>query len=276
MNFDKNKAFPYPVLRPQNDDFENAEFQTVVDFYIEKEKLIAQILYAISSEEIEDEIEHENALYVSVLSCRNTYFQKVLYSKTNKIVTYFDLDEMRGEVRVDSYVMACHEIPSFESPDINPEFGQGPFSYSVGDVLAQDESQIFFIDRDLFRPVTSVFELVKKDELSGGEWTIGFEEEHVQIQVSPGMKETIDNARNTKNNKVILMNSIYFAAVMQAVQKLKDSFEEFGNRKWAEVISRQAHNINCDLELNDAYLIANRLMKRPLILLETYIFKGSE
>lgn len=278
MKFDKNKAFPYPVLRPYSDDYVDVEFQATVEFLVSKDKIKVNVGFAISSEEIAHEIENGNAEYVALISCRDTYYQYVLTSKNRLAMAEFDNGELRGEVKVRPYVAVTNKINSFKSQDINCEFGPGPFVFETGDILAQDETQVFYIDRDLFKPISSVFELVKKQEQSDGEWTIGFDEDHVQIEVSPKTKELIDNARNTKTNKVVLINSIYFAAVMEAIQKLKnpDSRQLYEDRKWAKVLLRQAHNKGLDINSHDSYLIAERLMQQPMKLLEAYVFKGTE
>ncbi len=275
MKFDKNKAFPYPVLRPFSDDYKDEEFQATVDFTVGKERIKTNISYAISSEEIVEEISNGNAEYIAVVSCRDTYFQVTLTSSNRSVEAEFDIGELRGEVRVNPYVVVKNEIVSFTSPDINQEFGSGPFRFEVGDILAQDETQIFYIDRDLFKPITSVFELVKKDEQIDGIWLVDFDGDHVQIVVSPKLKESIDNARNTKENKAILLNSIYFAAVMQAIQKLKDpdTRTDYEDKKWAKVILGQAHNKNSDIDKHDAYLIAERLMQQPIKLLDNYVLR---
>ncbi len=273
MKFDRQKAFPYPVLRPYSDDFIDVDFQTTVDFSIGNEKIEMKIQYAISSEEIVDEIEKDCAEYVCVVSCRETYFRSVISSKENTTDAQFDIGELRGEVKVDPYVVVKKSINDFISEDINQEFGSGPFSYNAGDILAQDESQVIFIERDFMKPVTSVFELVKKDSLSGGEWTIDYHQDHIQLGVSSKMKEVIDDARNTKENQIILLNSIYFSAVMQCIQLIKDSPLEYVEYKWAQVIEKQAHNKNIDLAGNDSYILAQRLMEYPLSHLNTYVFK---
>ncbi len=276
MKFDRQKAFPYPVLRPYSDDYKDVDFQTTVNFDVKNNKIGAIIEYAISSEEILKEISNGNAEYVSIISCRDTYFRYVLRSSNKATEAEFDIGELRGEVRVDPYVVVRQEIISFQSPDINSEFGAGPFKFTVGDILAQDESQVIYIDRDLFKPVTSVFELVKRDELTGGEWSISFDQDHIQIGVSPKMKESIDDARNNTKNRAILLNSIYFASVMQSIEKLKDSPGEFDEYKWAKVIQMQAHNRNVDLTAHDAYLVAERLMKYPLAILDAHVFQGND
>ncbi len=273
MKFDKYKAFPYPVLRPESDDYKDSEFQASVEFAIDQDNIKVSIGFALSAEEIINEISKGNAEYVCMISCRDTYFQKVISTPEKKVEENFDIGAMRGEVRINPYVVVKKIITSFIAPDINPEFGSGPFQFVEGDVLAQDEAQVFYIDRDLFKPITSVFDLVKKDGLDGL-WTVGFEEDHIQIEVSPKMKESIDAARNDQKKRVVLLNSIYFAAVMQAVQKLKDPNENFEGKKWADVIRQQAHNKGINLEGHDAYYIAQLLMQQPIKLLDDYVFKG--
>ena len=278
MKFDKNKAFPYPVLRPYSDDYQDVEFQATVEFTIGKDKIKVNIGFAISSEEILDEIENGNAEYIATISCRDTYYQFVLNSTQRLVEAEFEIGELKGEVRVSPYVVVKNDITAFASPDINIEFGDGPFSFVAGDILAQDETQVFYIDRDLFKPITSVFELVKKKEQNHGEWTIGFDSEHVQIEVSPKMKESIDDASNSPVNRVVLINSIYFAAVMQAIQKLKEPETRitYEDRKWAKALFGQAHNKGLDINSHDAYLIAEKLMQQPMKLLETYVFRGNK
>ncbi len=276
MKFDKQKAFPYPVLRPYSDDYLEVDFQTMVDFSIEGASIEASIEYAISSEEILEQIENGNAEYVSIISCRDTYFRKVLRSQSRKVETAFNTGELRGEVRVDPFVFVKRSINGFTSPDFNGEFNGANFDFVPGDVLAQDESQVFYIDRDLFKPVTSVFELVKKESLPEHEWSLDFSQEHVQICLSPKMKEMIDNARNTIENRAILLNSIYFSAVMQSIDKLKYAADDFGGYKWAQVIRRQSSNLGVDIDAHDACVTAQRLMRYPLSYLDNYVFKGAE
>lgn len=276
MKFDRNKAFPYPVLRPHCDDYVDVEFQTTVEFSITKDKITSEISYVLSSQELLDEIEKESAKFVSVVACRDTYFRTVISSKSAKVTADFEVGSLRGEVRVDTYIIAVKDIPTYTSQDINSEFGKDVFEFTLGDVLAQDETQVFYIDRDLFKPVTSVFKLVAVENLSGGEWIVWCEDDHVQIQVSTQMKESIDNARNNKSSQVILLNSLYFSAVVQALQKLKDDKEDYEEKRWAQVIQGQLNNNGWDIGSHDAYVLAQRLMKYPLSMLDTYVFKGGD
>ncbi len=276
MKFDRNKTFPYPVLRPFSDDYIDVEFQTNVDFASNDGLVTADISYRVSSSELIEQIKIGNAKFVSIVSCRETYFRDVLTSDAKQVVKNFDVGNLRGEVKVDSYIIAVKKIPSFSSPDINPEFGRDSFAFTPGDVLAQDETAVFYIDRDLFKPVTSVFDLVKNPEYSEGEWRINLDDDHIQIIVSTAMKESIDNARNSTTMKVILLNSIYFSAAVHAIQRLKEYGSDYEEKKWGRVFYRQIHNNGLDLVSTDAYVLAQKLMKHPLKVLNAYVLKGAE
>jgi len=209
--------------------------------------------------------------YVSVISCRETYFRKVVSIGDREITIVLDPDSVRGEVDVDSYIVAVKEITGFASPDINKEFGKSVFDFAPGQILAQEETHCIFVDRELFKPLSSVFELVRNPALIGGDWRVSLDQDQVQIEVSAAMKESIDNARSSSLTKSVLLNSIYFSAVVHAIQRMKDGVE-FGEAKWARVIQRQLHNHHLDLATVDALMLAQKLMKYPLGVLNTYVF----
>lgn len=276
MKFDRNKTFPYPVLRPFSDDYVDVEFQTNVDFSSNEGVVTTDISYRVSSAELVEQVKNGNAKFVSMVSCRETYFREVIASDVKNVLKNFDVGNLRGEVKVDSYIIAVKKIPSFSSQDINIEFGRDSFAFTPGDVLAQDETAVFYIDRDLFKPVTSVFDLVKNTEFSEGEWRIYLDDDHIQIAVSTAMKESIDNARNDTSMKVILLNSIYFSAAVHAIQRLKEFGSDHEEKKWSRVFYRQIHNNGLDLVGTDAYILAQKLMKYPLKVLNAYVLKEAE
>jgi hypothetical protein len=271
MKFDKSKTFPYPVLRPYSDDYCDCEFQATADFDVIQDKVVIKCTYETSSTELKQQIALGFAKYVSVLSCRETYFRIVLKTEKENVEQEINTEQLRGEVTVESYIVAIKEIRDFSSPDINAEFGMKRFHFNPGEILAQDETQSVYIERDLFKPISSVFELVKKTNLSGGEWRVSLEQDNVQIEVSPEMKESIDSSRNNTASKVVLLNSIYFAAVVQAVQRLKDG-NDFGDLKWSRVMQHQIHNQHLDLITTDAYIVSQKLMKHPLGILTKHVF----
>lgn len=58
----------------------------------------------------------------------------------------------------------------------------------------------------------------------------------------------------------MLLNSIYFSAIMHALEMLKKEPDAYDQR-WANVIKGKLHNFGWDLKQHEAYTLAQRLMK---------------
>lgn len=276
MKFDRNKAFPYPVLRPHSDDFVDKQFQATPEVGIDSSKVAVEVTYALSSRDIRNLIKSGAAAFVSIIACRDTFFSVKLTSVTSTVKGEFEATNFRGEVEIRSYIQIVSDV-TFVPTEVHPDFGSGPLSYTKGDIIAQDETNVFYFDRDLFKSLVSVFDLVKRESLTGGAWEIKFDDDHIQIEVSPEMKEALDAARNRPENRAILLNSILFATVMQALDKIKTGEGIYDDYRWAKVIKQTAHNKSISLDSHDSYLAAEKLMGYPLSLLDAMVFKkGAE
>ncbi len=278
MRFDHQKAFPYPVLRPDIDDYEGGAFQVGVQFVgsENKKNITAKINVALSVEEIKAEIARGNAAISIIIQCRETYFRQVISSKKYEIEQSFDSGVFRGEVIVSPYIVVKRPIAKFRCREINPEFSSKEFSFNVGDVLAADEPKIVYIDRELFKPISSILQLVKQENLTGYDWQLRFDEHKIQALLSAEAKDVIDRARNKRSNRMILLNSIYFAAIVEAIHKLREDEVSYEDRRWAKVLTQQCHNAGIDLKTHEACEIAQRLLKSPLALLKEFVFGEDE
>jgi hypothetical protein len=273
MQFDRQRAFPYPVLRPDVDDYTDGDFQVTVDVRPASSDMavLAHFQCVLSVAEISHEIEAGNASFAIVVSCRETYYREVIFAKDNSIERQFTGGSLRGEVQISPYVISQKKINSYFCKLINMEFGPGPFAFQPGSVLAVDEPKIIYIERDVFRPITSIFELVLDQNIPGSECRVRFNQSKVSIALGAAMKETVDLARSSSRNKAVLINSIYFAAVMQCIRNLRDG-QDYDDYRWAQIIRQQCHNMGIDLAAEDEYLVAERLMRFPLGLLAAYVF----
>ena len=178
-------------------------FKQVLTFHRAKmdKILLCLVSLQVSVSELGRLIKSGMASYVAVISCRDTYFRRPIRTTASAVNELIPASQLRGEVQVFPYIVALKPIERFSCRLINSEFGKGPFSFEVGSVLAIDEPKAIYVDRDLFKPVSSVFELVRNDNLSEAEWRIDLQFDKVQIGVSPQMKERIDVFRNTAKNR---------------------------------------------------------------------------
>ncbi|RWO32346.1 MAG: hypothetical protein EOS10_11650 [Mesorhizobium sp.] len=274
MQFDSLRAFPYPVLRPDVDDYVDGELQVTADFQVNDTEITVGVTCALSVADIRQLIEIGRARYVVVFACRDTYFRHAEMSKEPSFAVKFRGGDLRGEVIVNPYVVAVEPIAGYRSKLLNSEFGAGPFDFDEGSILAMDRPQAIYVDREVYRPISSVFTLVRNENLSTHEWRVDLMNDYVQLQVSTPMKEKIDRARNSSSNRAILLNSLYFSAVMQCISALKGS-DQHEDLKWARIIRHKCHNMGIDLDAHDEYVVAQRIMKQPLAALDRLVFDGA-
>jgi hypothetical protein len=275
MRFDSQKGFPYPVLRPDIDDYQSGEFQTTVDLIRSQndKKIRVKIHTALSIEEIRDEVAKGRAAVSIIIACRETYFRDAIVTNKFDIEKSFDSGMFRGEVEISPFIVATKPISKFRCRDINSEFASREFSFEIGEVLAADAPKFVYIDRELFKPISSIVQLVKQDALVGYDWRLRFDDNKIQIMLSPEAKQVVDLARNSRSNRAVLINSLYFAALVEAVHKLRDEQESFGHLRWAKILEQQCHNAGIDLEAREPSEIVQRLLKSPLIYLKQYVFE---
>ncbi len=278
MQFDTLRAFPYPVLRPDVDDYVDGDMQVTVEFAPSEDgqEVHASVAFQVSVAELKSEVAAGRARYVVVFACRDTYFRHVESVNISQFEVTFPAGSLRGEVQVYPYISAVKSIKAYHSHWINPEFGAGPFRYPIGAVLAVDRPQVVYIDRDVFKPLSSIFVLEKDENIIGHEWQVRPKNDKVHILVSTDLKALIDDARNNKSHRAVLMNSIYFSAVMQCLSFLKHGGVDVSETRWGKVIAQKCHNEGINLEEHDEYMVAERLMKSPFRLVEAYVFKGVE
>jgi hypothetical protein len=203
MQFDPLRAFPYPVLRPGSNDYLESAIQTVVELIQSADNLeiVAEAEIMVGVDEIRALVEDGKAQYAAVFACRDTYFRKAVLGREAHLTERFSAGSLRGEVLIYPYVVVSEAIQDFQCRWINPEFGPGPFAFPIGAVLAVDEPQVIYVDRETFQPISSCFDLIARDNVPSNEWQMDASDDRVRIAVSPALKERIGNARNTKENR---------------------------------------------------------------------------
>lgn len=278
MQFDLLRAFPYPVLRPKVNDYIDGDIQATVHFEQSDDglDLRAEILFVVSVPEIIARIAAGEAEFAVVFECRDTYFRQPVTSNVSTFEFSFPRGSLRGEVLIKPYVVVTKAIDDFVCDWINDEFGNGPFSYVEGAILALDEPKTFYIDRESFKPISSAFVLVANQNVAGHDWRVDASGDKIRIEVAPELKEKIDNARNSNRNKAVLLNSIYFGAVMQCLSYLKQAGSEYEGYRWATIFNRKLDEASLSLKDHDETTLAQQLMKQPFALVETYCFDGGD
>lgn len=276
MLFESQKAFPYPVLREDINDYVDGSFQAGIHFDVTGggDSVTAVVNILDSVDQIRALIKSGQAAYAIIFECKDTFYRKAHLSKLSQFEVNFDEGTLRGDVTASPFIVARANINDYMCELINPEFGKGPFHFPLGSVLALDFPTKVYIDRDVFKPTSSLFELVHSSSLTGTLWQIHTDQDRVQIVLSPKIKEKIDIFRNDKTNRAILLNSIYFSVVMECIAILRDeSADEESEEKWKRIVRRRCENLNINIETEPLHAISQKLLNDPFRLFDAYLLK---
>ena len=276
MKFDPQKSFGYPVLRPGSEDYRHSDFQSGVSLELDESDLSKYFLtydVAVGVKELTSLISSGKAKVLLEVTCRTTFYGKVF--ELTKLAGKITLDAglLKGGLEICCYVVATQAITSFSSKKINTEFGTSPISFPAFAVLACDLPTHYWVDRELFRNITSIFDYKQDDALPEGEWRLNLDEDRIEIILSPTQLAILQQAQSDKANQAVIVNSIVFGAVVEMVSTLKSS-TEFDHLRWAQNIRSKSAAIGIRLSpTSSSVAIAQQLMAKPLSRLNTHFFK---
>jgi len=276
MRFDSQVIYPHPVLRPDVEDYEDGDFQVIISYATTADLLNVEITasYDISIAELEAYITANQACAGLLINCRDTFYRKIfpLNSEGDTLIQ-IDGGQLHGEIMIVPIIYAKEKIEGFASDDFAAEFKALTFDLEPGDFLAHEIPMFFYLEREAFQPVESIFNLLTDTEMSGYEWAVSLDEEQIEIRVSEALSEAIQIARNSNQNLLVLTNSLYFSVLQSAIEFLRQEPDK--DTKWANVIKQKCQTKGIDLK-EEPHIIAQRLFDHPIEKLAKAVFVAEE
>ena len=273
MRFHKQKSYPYPVIRDFHDDYINEHFFVKTKSILGLNDIELTIDYDLSSKAIHREIKSGNAVFMTVLSCRDTFYHKVFtFDKPSKNFIGVSHELLSGKVLVESFGYITKDT-SISSSSINDEYlpvnsgSKSSFEYKKGSVIAQAQAHSFEIQLDLYKPLGSIFTIEVDKTMEKGQWTIFSDTDKVIIAVAKDIKQVETDLSADSEGSSTLLNSIYYAAVMHLVQMIKD--DESGSiiesHLWAKKIDERMTLKEINIETEEAYSITTKILDFPFL-----------
>lgn len=265
MKYDPEKSFGYPVLSVDNDDYIKSSFQTSFTFDVNNEnpkefKLEYSFLCGVKG--ILDLISTDHAGYRIKVSCRDTFYSR-MHSVPREGVLRIEGSMLRGVVEFAGLVIANRES-EVQSDKINPEFGFKSFTVNNGQVLAQAPPRVYVTDKEFWKPISSIFEYRKMDDLKDGEFTVDLEDEFIQILSNSSQLQKFKQFEKSTDGKIVLVNSVFFVAVAKMIEVLAEKPDDYENKKWARILQAKAASKKIDLQDPKMFVAAQQLLGRPL------------
>lgn len=265
MRFEPDNSFGYPVLRPDNDDYIGCAIQSSINAAADTSlsQITVTYLIKISAPEIIQLIADGKASLLLYGECRDTWFDITHYPVSNEGAFVIDKGLIDGLFVLTCLVVAKEDIPKFSSVKFNPEYGGATFDISLGEIIAFDHTQTFYISRDSFRNVTSLFDYSENINLAMGEWDLVIDDDRIKVQVHPNQLPLLRSAEGTSKNKAVLLSGIFLPVLVHILNEMDRDEGEYSELKWFQVIEQKRSGLPHSLGKNPVRA-AQALLKQPL------------
>ncbi len=276
--FDPRKSYLYPVLRPQSEDYPEAEFQVAVSVgRIERTTaLVVEADFMLSDPDLLRLVEQGSACYALQVRSPKTYYRSAFSTSENHIRQNFPPGLVAGRTEFSPFLVATNHIHDFCAYGWHKDYAGLSFDIATGSVLAVDWPDEHTIDTTEEAPLGSIFELVETSKLSGGMWGIDHAGERIRIELSPQDYARFKAARENVNNQpeaAYIMNSIYLPALIWLLQEGDKDSEELSEKRWFRAVNArlEAKNLpllggNSNRVIDSQHLLDYPFEKLPLLI----------
>lgn len=170
------KRYPYPVLKPNGDDYEGSEFDVDIAVTASSEKVKVTFLPRLRDDGLRHLIGVEKvARIICHLECPKTVYRTfveldlpVCEAASEQEAKLFEIPtaQLSGEVSVCPFIVATADIPAYTNPSFNPDYECEAFTIETGGVLAEGGQKRFMVEtsREALAQSPSIFSVVPGDK----------------------------------------------------------------------------------------------------------------
>lgn len=265
MKFDQSSTFGYPVLRPDNDDYVKCALQSSLNATANADLSEIQISYQISLSVPELNKLNEEGKVSTIIygECRDTWFDTTHYVKTKAGTFNIPSSLVSGNLVLTCVVVANVDLPQYCSSKFNGEYGNAVFDIQANEILAIDQPTSFYIKRESFKNVTSLFDYRANQNISVGEWDLALDDDRIKIDVNPNQLPILRSAENNLKNKSVLLSGLFLPLLVEILNVMDGDGDDYSEFHWFQVIDQKRSALSSTISKSKVRT-AQALLKQPL------------
>lgn len=267
--------YPYPVLAPGRDDYNNCLFD--MEVYEERigvtdENIEIPVAYTLNCNSIEKMVlDNKAQVAVKVKSSRASYCRIITFKndEKNKMLKIPKFDVI-GNIELTGIIVAKENIRHFTCNELNQlYFSNMTFELQKGDFLAIAKNiKIYIDDSELEKPVTSIF-VINRIEEQDEDVIIDFSDEKINVNLSIDLNNMYWRLKDFNNGVLrrYLIAVLIYPALVEAIEQIKNHYKEvadddYSEKRWFRTIELKAqkHNIILSEYNGSSVTLANELL----------------
>ena len=269
----KNRLYPHPVLRENNDDYINSSFEMDLSYERDIKRLKLNISFKLNNKTLEKMILDEKAQYVIHIECPKTSYRKII-TTTEKILSENLKDEnILGKIQVTSFIVVKENILDYENESFNSDYFGMKFNLEKGTILAIGDSYKIDVDKEKesLGNVPSIFTICKKMTTDETGINIEYNMNKIRIDLNIFDYERYTQLVSSSNQFIDIINcSLIFPTLIYVFEKLKNEFDEIeeSDYRWIKalknIFEKYGYRFNQELFENETSLqLAQKILDFP-------------
>jgi len=279
MKYVPNRLFGYPVLLDEvaeDTDYPNKKISAEVKLVLNQEDISNYtVIYDLSldSDTLNKLVHEGKAAFVIRVSCNASLFSK---SEICDNSGSFNIsgDELRDKAEISVFLVATKNLTlGAINREFHSDYDASEFDISPGMVLAYPAPVTYFISKENFLDVTSIFKWSPRPNHESGTFSVDLHDQKIEIVSLESQIQTFKEWMRRDESKFIAYNSVFLSALTHAIEMLKQDRDQYEENRWANTILTKCQNENIDIDSNrwPALKIAQRLLHSPIKLLNSTI-----
>ena len=282
MEFDKDKSFGYPVLRPIFDgddptlmDYVKANFQPSIHAQIDAKKpeeLAVSYEIDFSVPEIKELISTGKAQLFIDIHCKKTFWSKLFpvgYNGDLKIST----ENLRDEISIHTFCLSTMPVV-LNSEKLNPDYAGLHIEVGANKVLAWCQPTVYSVEKEQFRSVRAIIDYKPSPDIEYGEFTLDTEGDYVSLGLNDKFYIACKNAEQDPKRLPMLMNSLFVPVFTELFRQIVNDPDGLGDKRWASILVQRCESKGISL-VEGVYLpkVVELVMERPLSKLAKHLWE---
>lgn len=251
MKWEETKSWPYPVLRPSNDDYQKAAFEVTVEVARLRDTTAAEVdaEFALGDSDLLGLVERGAAEYLLLVRCSTTHYRGEFRSPEPHIRRQFKNGILAGRVEFAPFLVASDDLHDFRAKRWHSDYADVTPKFDAGSVLAIDRPYTCWIDTADEEPVTSMFR-VTRGNVPAGQWRCEPQEEYVALELCDSDFKLLNDARGRIGSTpelAYLINGIYLPALIWLLCEADASSGEgdYADMRWYSALERALERSEC-------------------------------
>lgn len=249
----KARAFPYPVLGPNSDDFTEGAIR-LADATADAapERYSIRFRFEVSHSSISGMIAAGDASPAVVIECRQNLYRRRHTVQLGLNQMEIPADELRGQVQVTPLISAVRDLDNYRPSFLNADYDGVEIRVPRHGVLAYGANLEFIAEprADRLRKISSIMRVVQTDE-AGTRMTVKDNGHRIHVEVSLDQFRLYQSVAASREGSSILASMLVLPVLVDVFHRMKGEQEGLEDFRWFQVIRVRLREIEQPVDAPD-------------------------